>query len=441
VADTRPRLVGDRGTPSPHTVVAMGATLYLSRHLLTDVHIPTVASYICETCGQSFQSLPGIRYHYKSKVCSTKREHAASEREAKAETIATKAQQRLKSNSRKQQHSPSTFATTTRPPKRRRRQKDTSMYPQVVLALGYQLVATTYNTQIYERPDTPPTSKQHHPGLTQTEQLDPMLYRADNPDVHCDPDELLEELRRTLEQEQRNTSDVRFGAMYPQVFACLQYKKSLDRKVKKIKKRKAVPAPAAASKKRLKPAPAPAAAIPSYAPNIAAPTLSLTTTNEVPIIDVDALLAEIDSGRYPSMQRIPEQDEDGNDQHGDTCPLCKNGGELVCCDFCPTAVHMPCMLKRFQVPEPDDDDAFLCHKRIGKILTKRRRAEKRAREKLRLEQQQRPVVPKGKEYAHLAQQGTELADLVELLKDARFRLTQCMETTKQNTARRRMLEM
>jgi hypothetical protein len=139
-----------------------------------------------------------------------------------------------------------------------------------------------------------------------------------------------------------------------------------------------------------------------------------------------------------------------DDAHADLCYLCKDGGELLCCDFCPKAVHLKCVRTRFTIKDPEPEDDFMCHKCIQYILARRTRAEKRRREKqvktekkrqlLALEESQKnPEIEEGMEYQHLAQKGQEINVLVELLQDAQFRLKQNMETTKINNARRRML--
>ena len=41
-------------------------------------------------------------------------------------------------------------------------------------------------------------------------------------------------------------------------------------------------------------------------------------------------------------------------RHADDCSVCKNGGQLLCCDFCSTAIHMECLLPALKTcPEGD----------------------------------------------------------------------------------------
>ena len=44
-----------------------------------------------------------------------------------------------------------------------------------------------------------------------------------------------------------------------------------------------------------------------------------------------------------------EEDDDidrkeSEDEHADFCQTCKDGGELLCCDFCPLAYHLKCLV-------------------------------------------------------------------------------------------------
>ncbi len=35
---------------------------------------------------------------------------------------------------------------------------------------------------------------------------------------------------------------------------------------------------------------------------------------------------------------------DSEGEHADYCHTCKDGGELLCCDFCPLAYHLKCLI-------------------------------------------------------------------------------------------------
>ena len=38
-----------------------------------------------------------------------------------------------------------------------------------------------------------------------------------------------------------------------------------------------------------------------------------------------------------------DQDAGSDGEHTDYCNLCKDGGELLCCDTCPLAFHLKCL--------------------------------------------------------------------------------------------------
>ncbi|XP_066991467.2 chromodomain-helicase-DNA-binding protein Mi-2 homolog isoform X1 [Anabrus simplex] len=40
---------------------------------------------------------------------------------------------------------------------------------------------------------------------------------------------------------------------------------------------------------------------------------------------------------------VPDQDEDDDDEHMEYCRVCEDGGELICCDTCPSAYHKFCL--------------------------------------------------------------------------------------------------
>ena len=41
---------------------------------------------------------------------------------------------------------------------------------------------------------------------------------------------------------------------------------------------------------------------------------------------------------------IESTHSDSEGEHADYCHLCKDGGELLCCDQCPLAFHMKCLI-------------------------------------------------------------------------------------------------
>ena len=50
--------------------------------------------------------------------------------------------------------------------------------------------------------------------------------------------------------------------------------------------------------------------------------------------------------------QLEDDDDDDETFHGDYCKICKDGGELLCCDFCPGTYHMRCVKPQLiNVPE------------------------------------------------------------------------------------------
>lgn len=60
---------------------------------------------------------------------------------------------------------------------------------------------------------------------------------------------------------------------------------------------------------------------------------------------------EADS-RYSEAEEEEEEEEvhmDSEGEHADYCHNCKDGGELLCCDECPLAYHMRCLIPPMEV--------------------------------------------------------------------------------------------
>jgi hypothetical protein len=56
-----------------------------------------------------------------------------------------------------------------------------------------------------------------------------------------------------------------------------------------------------------------------------------------------------------SAEQSSEESDDDN-KNEDDCFLCKEGGELICCDFCREAFHAKCLAELgTRVPDDDED--------------------------------------------------------------------------------------
>jgi hypothetical protein len=275
------------------------------------------------------------------------------------------------------------------------------MYPEVLVSLGYKVVKENmeFTKEMLGLPEVIDSKVEVEVEIQNDLTRDP-------------PDALLEHLKHKLVESQRLSDDQKYGSMYAEVYKSLKYKKAPKHKLGKKQNN-------IGSKKRRR--------------------RSLVIKPPPPIIDVSALADEIDSGRYPSKSRY-------NGEHADKCIICKDGGLLLCCDFCPNVVHMNCILEKFTLKAPEPDEDFMCHKCIQMVLARRKRAEGRRIKKQEKEEIQKEVeekqnsgVKRGMEYEHLASKGQDFSELVELLQDARQRLRQSLATRKMNDLRRKII--
>lgn len=375
--------------------------LFLQRKLLTEPYNPDMTVWSCPSCGQWFNSRPGIKFHLDGQVC----------KKVKAKVLAAReSQQDIEKRARRP---PVPKLPIKRIPKPKQKKKEDSMYPQVWLSLAFRLLPNKTTTQLVYAPQKVEVPRE--------------------PEIAVEePDIVLRGLRAQLQFVQK-VQNVTLGPMYPEVFKSLKFKKPRQRKRKqrqqdgeeeeqnKIEaKDEGGYRPRRRRRTTAKPPPPPKP-LP-------------------PIIDVRALADDVDCGRYPSVKRYK------GDQHEEECYICKKGGTLYCCDFCNKAVHMDCMLEKFTIKIPEPEDDFMCHRCIQYVLQRRARAEKRRLRKQQLKeamssrQGEIPEDMKGMEYEYVASQGREVSELIELIQDAQTRLRLALEAEKVNDIRRSFIE-
>lgn len=404
VPDTRPRIVGvDRkrektGDGPGQSMNSFQAKLYLQRRLLVEPYHEEGSVYLCQFCNMKFGSLPGQKYHIENTVCLKRGLSNTDKRVALEQKIFASASALLETHVAL----PNSKPIKTKKP---RRKQDQGIYPEVLISLGFELLS-----EKIENITLVPNSDDEEEGL-------------DGLAGVVDPGEVLHNLQEELKRIELLADVQKHGSMYSEVFRSLGFRKPGKRKVsdrvndvgtKKRRRRAAKPIPI------IPPKPLP------------------------PIIDVQALVDEVDTGRYPSMSRFK------GDAHQDNCSICKDGGDLYCCDFCNQVEHLRCLRERFTVKQPEPDEDFMCHKCIQTVLWKRRRAEKRRTLKQKgdeEERRQKEVLQDGlakggndREYQFMAAKGQEVSELVELLQDAQLRLRQACETSKLNNIRRQIIE-
>lgn len=435
IADKRQRFVGSdtktpvnslqEDCPTNHTTTR----LYLQRRLLTEPYNEKLPTYECAFCGTRFLSQTGQKYHVMSAVCKQKSKASHDQRREMYETINKGVKKLLMGDKAPIMPTPPRLGQA-RPvrkkderKRRRRKKKESSMYPEVLLSLGFKLVKKNLKiTDSLRLPDPVPAK---------TAEGDGGEDNVDTSNLQCDltvdpPDMILVHLKNQLIQQQRGADDQKYGSMYSEVYKSLGFRKTTAKRRRCSDKDRNDFGTAKRRRRAKKIQPPP-------------PPKPLP-----PIIDTRALADEVDSGRYPSMKRYT------GEKHDDTCFLCKDGGDLICCDFCPKAEHMACILKKFTVKEPEPEDDFMCHRCIQVVMQRRNRAEKRRLEKRdrderkqqekALENEKRnPGMRQGMEYEYMAERGQEVSELVEMLQDAQNRLKQCIETAKMNNVRRRMM--
>ena len=62
----------------------------------------------------------------------------------------------------------------------------------------------------------------------------------------------------------------------------------------------------------------------------------------------------VESNKAASDGEEEEEEEDSEGEHADYCHICKDGGELLCCDTCPLAYHLGCLKPPIkEIPDGD----------------------------------------------------------------------------------------
>jgi len=381
-------------------------TFFLQRRLLTKRYNENDRVYNCSDCGQKFTTIQSRKAHVDRKHCiqkalidQTKREEINSRIEKEIADLIRFPIERKYPTKRKNAE----ITGNNRKKKKKKKKVETSIYPEVLLCLGFKLVAKSIP---YENDSS-------------------MIIRKRNPSVSakvtkiCDEPELvLQNLQVEFQKQQRKADDQKYGSMYPEVYKTLKFKSSNKKKGanlgnmigKKIRRKRPV-----------KPKP----------PSPPKPIL--------PSIDTRALVDEVGSGRYPSMNRYVEGSYDN------LCVICKKNGDLLYCNFCHRVEHLKCIRQKFTIKEPEPEEDFMCHKCIQTVLARRSRAEKRRlrkqidndyENKQEVFSENQKILGDGKEYHSMAAQAKEVNELVELLKDSQLRLRRSIETTKVNNIRR-----
>jgi hypothetical protein len=444
IADDRRRFVGlydDSETTGSSSMGRYPTKLFLSRRLLTESYNPSGSIHMCPSCGRSFGSKPGCKYHLVSKVCTSKSDAQGELRQKRLRDIEDRSLRLL--------------AKGAGPERRKYRP------PQPVHRDIPAMDSVTPHKRLDSVSDDDDTNKL----AAQLQEKEQKTYDTRKEENVPSPDECIKELFQQLRFEQSK----QLGPMYTDVFRVLKFKRYVSRPAKKRKKRKIVvkkikvvkkvkrskaskestTLDGTSKKSKKTEVVSTRSTYPSLVlPPPPLPTQFIQTQSHIPIppiIDTRVLVGEVDAGRYPSIKRDPAR------TNQDICSICKRGNRLVACDFCPLSVHFRCVRTKYLLKDPEPEDDFMCNTRIQYIWHRRARAEKRRIQKLGEDKVQTDQTAaesvarltkgavEGEEYECVASQARRLADLSELLMEAKVRLKQNMAMAKVNDMRRAMI--
>jgi len=366
--------------------------LFLRRRLLNKPYVENIVIYVCASCGAEYNSKDGFVYHARSEACTRKQQTRLDSARDYLNAIEERINRSLRTNR---------FTDN-----KRRLMQNLAVYPEVWQSLGFKILPL-FNMEL---------------------------------DIEIDDDDILEveepeETLISLRQQLRLERDLELGAVYPSVWKSLGF-----RRPNSASKRKNLPGDRIQSKRRKK------------APDVVIETPAKFIFPPPPIIDMQVLVDEADTGRYPTVQRFTED-------HDAECKICKKeSGTVYMCTFCPKVVHLTCMRTKVAIKDPEPENDFMCHSCIKFILSRRRRAEKRRFQKqeatleraaCRRDAEAAAAEERTKaleaepqflsEYHRVAFMGQELSELIELLADANSRMNQLAVACRANGIRRSQL--
>lgn len=391
----------ESSTPTP--ITGFQATLYLRRRELTKSYSPNANVFTCIDCGTEYTSKEGFVYHLQGAVCKKKAIVRAAQRKEMNDIVQARVERHLLRFGKR--------------PNEKKRKGEMGVYAQVWLSLGFSLPAAVKAPSVLEKGDA-------------------IKFEMRVKEL----DDTLKFFREEIRKETVKRSDKKEGAMYASVFKSLNFKKPRPPKgVERSRQTKARKSGGGRKRENGE------AVDDEVGANDDDDDDDDAESPDVPIVDIQVLIDEAKTGRYPTIQRY-----DGD--YPDDCVICKDGGDLLLCDFCCNAVHLNCILTKITITPPEPDEDFMCHVCARKIVSRRNRAEKRrlqkqesVLDKARQKAADRAAVEGQEEQKHesdyhaAAAVGKELSELIELLSDARRSLRQMVEVSKINQLRRLQL--